>query len=133
MSGDDSEFIDWDDFARIRAELGADFIRILGYFREDGEKAIGRIEDAMRRRDTAGLVIPAHTLKTEARQFGLHGLGDLSEEIEHEARRALESHLFPDQLLPPVTRLRPLYEGLNALLEAETNPLVMRRAAGGAA
>ena len=130
----DSEYlVDWNDFARTRAELGADFIRILGYFREDGEKAIGRIEDAMRRRDTAALVIPAHTLKSEARQFGAHPVGDLAEEIEHEARRALESRLFPDHILPQVAALRPLYQRLQELLEAETNPRVTRRAAGGGA
>src|SRR5688500_7059824 len=125
--------VDWNDFARVRAELGADFIRILGYFREDGEKAVARIEDAMRRRDAAALVIPAHPLKSEARQFGAHPVGDLAEEIEHAARRALESRLFPDDLLPQVAALRPLYQRLEALLEAETNPLVARRPAGGSA
>ena len=29
--------VDWVKFARMRTELGADFIRILGYFQEDGE------------------------------------------------------------------------------------------------
>ena len=58
--------VDWAKFARMRTQLGADFIRILGYFREDGEKSVGRIEEAMHRRDAAALIIPAHTMKTEA-------------------------------------------------------------------
>ena len=119
--------VDWAEFARMRAELGGDFIRILGYFREDGEKAVARIEAAMHRRDAAALVIPAHTMKSEARQFGAGPLGDLAEEIEHAGRRALESRLFPDQILPQVARLRPLYEETMALFEQETNPLVARR------
>ena len=34
----------------------------------------------------------------------------LAEEIELEGRRALESHLFPDQILPQVARLRKVYQ-----------------------
>jgi HPt (histidine-containing phosphotransfer) domain-containing protein len=121
--------VDWAKFARMRTELGADFIRILGYFQEDGEKSVGRIEQAMHRRDAAALVIPAHTMKTEARQFGAIPLGDLAEEIEFAGRRALESRLFPDDVLPQVAKLRPLYAETMALFEEETNPLVARRRA----
>ena len=124
-----STLIDWADFARMRAQLGGDFIRILGYFREDGDKSIARIEEAMRSRDAAAFVIPAHTLKSEARQFGAHSLGDLAETIELAGRRALESRLFPDEILPDVAALRPLYREVIDLLEAETNPLVVRRSA----
>ena len=119
--------VDWAEFARMRSMLGADFIRILGYFREDGEKSVARIEDAMHRRDAAALVIPAHTMKTEARQFGARPLGDLAEEIEHAGRRAVESRHFPDDILPQVVTLRELYRDTMALFEQETNPLVARR------
>ena len=120
--------VDWSKFARMRTQLGADFIRILGYFREDGEKSVGRIEEAMHRRDAAALIIPAHTMKTEARQFGADPLGELAEEIEIAGRRGVESRLFPDDLLPQVARLRPLYVRTMELFEQETNPLVARRA-----
>jgi HPt (histidine-containing phosphotransfer) domain-containing protein len=126
MADASGALVDWVEFGRMRTELGADFIRILGYFREDGEKSVERIEQAMQRRDAAGLVIPAHTMKSEARQFGAKPLGDLAEEIEHAGRRALESRLFPDQILPQVAALRPLYERTMALFQQETNPLVAR-------
>ena len=113
----------------MRTQLGADFIRILGYFREDGEKSVDRIVEAMHRRDATALVIPAHTLKTEARQFGAVPLGELAEEIEFAGRRAVESRLFPDQLLPQVAQLKPLYLRTMDLFEQETNPLVARRSA----
>ena len=89
--------VDWSVFQQARAELGPGFVRILGYFEEDGEKSVAKIEDAMRRKDAAALVIPAHTLKSEARQFGAEPLGELAEEIEVAARRAIESRLFPDE------------------------------------
>jgi histidine phosphotransfer protein HptB len=119
--------VDWSVFQQTRAELGPGFVRILGYFQEDGEKSVAKIEDGMRRRDAAALVIPAHTLKSEARQFGADPLGELAEEIEFAARRAVESRLFPDELLPKVAKLRPLYQTTMELFEKEANPLAQRR------
>ena len=121
------ELVDWTKFSQMRAELGASFVRILGYFREDGEKAVAKIEEAMHRRDAAGLVLPAHTLKAEARQFGAEPVAALAEAIEQAGRRALESRLFPDDILPQVAQLRPLYGRTLDQLEEETNPLVARR------
>ena len=128
-SGNGGEVVDWIVFCAARSELGAGFARILSYFREDGEKAVSRIEAAMHNRDTAGLVLPAHTMKSEARQFGAEPLGALAEEIEFTARRAIEIRAFPDELIPAVARLRPLYLETMTQLEAEANPLVRRRAA----
>ena len=125
--------VDWGVFSRTRTQLGQGFVRILGYFREDGEKSIAKIEDAMQRRDATGLVIPAHTLKSEARQFGAEPLGALAEEIEFAARRSIEARMFPDELIPAVAQLRPLYCETIELFEREINPLVSRRPAFGRA
>ena len=122
--------VDWTKFSQMRFELGANFVRILGYFREDGEKSVATIEDAMHREDAAAIVLPAHTMKAEARQFGAEPLADLAEKIEFACRRALESHLFPGDILPEVAKLRPLYLKTIALLEEETNPLAQRRGNG---
>lgn len=131
MTEEPGAIIDWAMFSRTRTELGPAFVRIIGYFREDGEKSIARIEDAMQRQDSAALVIPAHTLKTEARQFGAEVLGEIAEEIEFSARRAIEMRLFPDDLIPTAARLRPAYQETITLLEKEINPLVERRPAFG--
>jgi histidine phosphotransfer protein HptB len=128
---DAATIVDWSKFSQMRSELGANFVRILGYFREDGEKSVSRIEQAMHGRDIAAIVLPAHTMKAEARQFGAEPLADLAEEIEMAGRRALELHIFPDDLLPQVAKLRPLYHRTIGLLEDETNPLAQRRGAFG--
>jgi len=128
---DAAAIVDWSKFSQMRSELGANFVRILGYFREDGEKSVARIEEAMHGRDIAAIVLPAHTMKAEARQFGAEPLADLAEEIEMAGRRALELQLFPDDLLPQVAKLRPLYHQTIVLLEEETNPLAQRRGAFG--
>ena len=127
MLSEADPIIDWAKFSSMRFELGANFVRILGYFREDGEKSVATIEDAMHRQDAAAIVLPAHTMKAEARQFGAEPLADLAEAIEFACRRALESHLFPDDILPEVAKLRPLYLQTINLLEEETNPLLQRR------
>lgn len=131
MAVDEAELIDWNVFCRARSELGAGFARILGYFQEDGEKAVARIEEAMHRRDAAGLVLPAHTMKSEARQFGADPLGELAEEIEFAARRFVEMRTSPEELVPHVARLRPLYLRTIELLEAEANPLCKRTRTAG--
>ena len=127
MSESVSDLVDWAVFRRLRAELGADFVRILGYFQEDGEKSVANIEMAMRNRDTVGLVRPAHKLKTEARQFGAEPLGLLAEEIEFSGRRAIELRGFPDELIMSAARLRPIYLQTMEAFTREVNPLVSRR------
>ena len=123
------DIVDWSTFSSVRSELGANFVRILGYFREDGEKSVARIEAAMHGRDAAALVLPAHTMKSEARQFGAIPLAVLAEEIEAKARHGVEIRMFPDEILPQVARLRPLYERTIGLLDERANPLMQRRPA----
>lgn len=126
----DEPIIDWEAFQASRAELGADFIRILGYFREDGTKAVSAIEDAVRAASAVSLVIPAHTLKGEASQFGANALADLAETIETFARKCVEWRQTPEEIVPEVVKLRPLFEETLAAFDAETNPLVERRGFG---
>jgi HPt (histidine-containing phosphotransfer) domain-containing protein len=125
------DVVDWSVFSAVRAELGANFVRILGYFQEDGEKSVARIEAAMHARDAAQMVLPAHTLKSEARQFGAMPLALLAEEIEASARHGIEIRLFPDEILPQVAQLRALYQRTMTLLQERANPLIQRRAGFG--
>jgi len=126
-----AELVDWGVFTRARTELGAGFVRILGYFREDGTKAVAAIEQAIRERNAAALVLPAHTLKGEARQFGAEPLAALAELIEQTARRCVEMRETPDELIEKVVELRPLFDSTLRLFDRETNPIVERRAAFG--
>ncbi|MBB4096748.1 Hpt domain-containing protein [Sphingomonas kyeonggiensis] len=126
MTGNE-QLVNWNSFSQARAELGANFVRILGYFREDGVKSVARIEEAMRANNAASMVIPAHTLKGESRQFGADPLADLAETIEMTARACIERQDTPTDVLEYVVALRPLFEETLALLERESNPLVERR------
>lgn len=129
MSLDGDDLIDWTAYGQCRAELGADFVRILGYFREDGIKSVERIEEAVRAMDAVAIVVPAHTLKGEARQFGADPLADLAEIIESAARTCIEHRDAPDGLIAEIVKLRALFERSLDLLERESNPLVERRGA----
>ncbi len=113
--------------SRARMELGANFVRILGYFREDGVKSLRAIEQAMREQNAAAMVLPAHTLKGEARQFGAEPLADIAEGIEVIARDCVETRDVPTEALEHVARLRPVFEATLATLDRETNPLATRR------
>lgn len=123
--------MNWPVYMAARAELGAQFVRILGYFREDGTKSVAAIEAAMRAGNAAALVIPAHTLKGEARQFGAEPLAALAETVEVIARNCVETRDTPEEALQAVTRLRPLFNDTLALLDREANPLIVRKPQGG--
>jgi HPt (histidine-containing phosphotransfer) domain-containing protein len=126
LSDGSPEIVDWVHFERSRTELGPGFIRILSYFREDGTKSVADIEQAMREQDTVALIIPAHTLKGEARQFGAEPLATIAELIEQTARLCVETHRFPDELVPEVVQLRKLFSETVELFDKATNPLLTR-------
>jgi HPt (histidine-containing phosphotransfer) domain-containing protein len=125
------DIVDWTHFEKSRAELGPAFIRILTYFKEDGTKSVAQIEDAMREQNTAALVIPAHTLKGESRQLGAEPIAKIAELIETTARFCIETHRFPDELVPEVVQLRKLFNQTVELFDKATNPLVTRTPASG--
>jgi HPt (histidine-containing phosphotransfer) domain-containing protein len=128
---DGSDIIDWVHFEKNRAELGPGFIRILSYFREDGAKSVYAIEQAMHEQNTVALVIPAHTLKGESRQFGAEPLAAVAEKIEQVARICIETHRFPDELVPDVVELRRLWSRTVELFDKATNPLQSRAPVAG--
>jgi hypothetical protein len=121
--------IDWPAFGQARATLGNNFPRILGYFREDGTKAVLEIEDAMRASHAGTMIIPAEKVKSGAFELGAQSLGILAEEIEFGARDCLETRMPPTALLELVIQLRPLFEKTMEQLDRESNPLMDRRAA----
>ena len=123
------DLIDWKTFTETRTLLGAGFVRILGYFREDGTKSVAAIEEAVRLKDSGKLVMPAHTLKGESWQFGADKLAMRAEEIEVAARHYVEILQDPAELVEKVVELRPIFEATLAALEAEASPLVDRRPA----
>jgi histidine phosphotransfer protein HptB len=124
------DIIDWAAFQTARGELGADFIRILGYFREDGAKSVVAIEAAVRANNSVAIVMPAHTLKGEARQFGADSLADVAEIIETHARQCIEWGHTPEGVIEHVVKLRPLFAQTLEAFDKETNPLVERRGFG---
>ena len=131
MSLEGSSLVDSRAYQQARQELGAGFVRILGYFREDGVKSVAALEEAMRACNAAAMVIPAHTLKGESRQFGAEPLGSLAETIEMIARGCIERHDTPDEALQHIVALRPLFENTLALLERDASPPADRRPTGG--
>ncbi len=127
MSLEDPGLIDWTVFSQARSELGAGFVRILGYFREDGVKSVAAIETAMRapQRGRHG----ASGAYAEGRGPPIRGraAGALAEKIETIARDCVENRDTPDEALQSVVELRPLFDKTLKMLERESNPLVERR------
>ncbi|WP_343343708.1 Hpt domain-containing protein [Sphingomicrobium sp. XHP0239] len=121
-----ADIVDWKYFEETRAQLGPGFVKILGYFREDGEASLTKIESAMHAKDTVALIIPAHTLKGEARQFGAEPLAAVAERIEFAARSCVEQGRFPDELVPDVVTLKSLFRATIDLFDEAVSPLIKR-------
>lgn len=110
------------EFAEAQKMLGTGLARILGYYEEDGAKSIRMIEEAMANDHAAAMVIPAHTLKGESRQFGATRLGELAEVIESTARRCVEQHQPPTEVASEVAMLRGCFAETLDLLKAAAAP-----------
>ncbi|MBT2187053.1 Hpt domain-containing protein [Sphingobium nicotianae] len=113
------------ELAQARALLGTGLARIIGYFREDGVKSISQLEEALNDRNAAAMVIPAHTLKGESRQFGARRLGDIAEVIETTARRCVEQHVEPDEVAGEIAMLRGCFVETLQLLGDAAPPASM--------
>jgi hypothetical protein len=131
MAQADITAMDWNRFEQARASLGANFFRVLSYFRDDGGKAVTAIENAMRAKDAIAMISPADVLKSEAIELGALGVAELAEEIEVQARDCLEWHQSPDSLLEAVVQLRAAFEQTVAAFDYETNPLLVRKPGAG--
>lgn len=117
-----AQLIDRLEYDHARRELGDAFVRILGYFHEDGTRSVRAIEQAMAQRDSVALIIPAHTLKGESRQFGAHHLADMAEEIEMTARRCVEARQGPQVLAATVAGLADCFARTVTALEQASAP-----------
>jgi HPt (histidine-containing phosphotransfer) domain-containing protein len=116
------------ELADARKMLGTGLARILGYYEEDGAKSIAAIELALASENAAAMVIPAHTLKGESRQFGAKRLGELAEVIEKAARRCVEEHKAPGEVAGEVAMLRGCFAETLDLLKAtapQANPSLL--------
>lgn len=129
MAGVSDSVIDWAQYAQARERLGSNFWRVMGYLREDGNKAVVQIEEAMRADDPVALIGPAEMLKTEAVHMGALGVAEIAEEIELQARDCVEWHQSPEMLVSDVVRLRSTFNETVNLFEKEASPLLERKPA----
>jgi histidine phosphotransfer protein HptB len=120
--------IDWARFAQARSQLGSNFVRVIGYFKEDGVKSVTAIEDGMRALNPIAMVGPADLLKMDAMQIGALSVAELAEDVEFAARDCVEWHQSPESLIENVIQLRVALEGTLEQLDREVSPLVARRA-----
>ncbi|RED16436.1 Hpt domain-containing protein [Parasphingopyxis lamellibrachiae] len=126
MSFQNVDLVDWTEFDSVREELGSNFARILRYYSEDGIKSVEAIEEAIRNKVSAALIVPAHTLKGESLQFGAIRVSMIAEKIEMTARHLVEIQQTPEELVPDAAELRPALKETMERLEEATNPLVQR-------
>lgn len=106
--------------AVAQREIGPALPRILGYYRQDGVVSITTIEDAMANRNATAMILPAHSLKGESRQFGAERMAELAQYIEMTARDCVEQrNALPDTLSQDVGVMRACFHETIRILEAK--------------
>lgn len=126
MNESEAPLVDWAVLDAARLRLGAAFMRIYGYFKDDAESAVGAVEAAMRARNGSAMIDPAAALRSAAEQLGAERLAELAEDIEMHARACVETKLTPDDYIDRVVTLRPLLAATLAEMDAEVSPLIQR-------
>ena len=119
----DAPLVDESELEQARHSIGAHLPKIVGYFHEDGGKAILAIEKAMSALSAADMILPAHKLKGEARQLGAVRLGDIAEAIESTARTCVEKQSIPDDVTTEIAMLRGCFSDTMRLLTAAAQPV----------
>lgn len=118
--------IDWRQFEAARAALGRNFWRTLVFLRDEGTRAIGAVEVALRSHNAAAMIGPAELLKSEALQMGAMAVAEIAEDVEMQARDCVEWHQSPDALIAEVVELRAAFEATVVALQKHISPLQVR-------
>jgi len=92
--------IDPEAFEQTRELLEDKLAVVIEYFIEDSEGYLDRINTAINQNDPASAIIPAHTLKSSSRQFGINQLADLAKRAEAATRLLSEGK--EAEALPPL-------------------------------
>jgi histidine phosphotransfer protein HptB len=121
--------VDWARFAQARQQLGDNFLRLLGYFSDDGAKSVAVIEQAMRDRNAVAIIGPADLIKNDALQMGALDLAELAEDLEFGARDCIDLRQEPDSLIQQAMALRGVFESTVSQMEVRVNPLAQRKIA----
>jgi HPt (histidine-containing phosphotransfer) domain-containing protein len=70
----------------LRMVMGAEYLNLIKLFLHDAPAHIKRLEAAAANNDIAGMVAPAHTLKSSSANLGALGLSAAAKRIEIGAR-----------------------------------------------
>jgi HPt (histidine-containing phosphotransfer) domain-containing protein len=119
----DEQVIDRDKLKRLLELLGSDpteLADLLDDYNEDAPNLARRIMDAVERCDPEALRIAAHTLKSNAHDFGALRLSALCAELEH----SCTTGITPDPWRTAEEIFRAEQEARRALAEIHLNELL---------
>lgn len=109
-------------FDRLREAVGddpADLADIAGSFLEDAPSLLRSMTEAAEKGDHDTVHRQAHSLKSNARDFGATELAELCQALEHELR----SGGRPEDLIQRVAAISAAWDGVRPLIEAEVQRL----------
>ena len=94
----------------VRAMMGNKFTELLSYFLEDSASYVQQIEEGVATGKAESVVLPAHTLKSSAKQMGAMQLAESARTLELAAREALNTQGSLESIAPQLAPLRVALE-----------------------
>lgn len=81
-SAPDDDLIDWDIWSRTAENMGPKLSKILEMYLADTEDYISQVRQHIDAEDMPSCALPAHTVKSSSRLFGLMALADIAADLE---------------------------------------------------
>lgn len=79
-------------FNEAKDLMGERFPMMIRYFLEDTDMYMAEIDKALKEKNTANALSPAHTIKSSAKQLGVEKVSEAAKKIEFLCREMIESN-----------------------------------------
>ncbi|NRB11483.1 MAG: Hpt domain-containing protein [Rickettsiaceae bacterium] len=121
---DDPEVINMSTVMEAQDVMGEErFASLVEYFLKDSETYISEIEASLEEENIKGIIAPAHTIKSSAKQLGAERVSLVAEQIEEKCRNFLEKSEVETTKAEIITESNIMCEELRSELEAAAEEL----------
>jgi HPt (histidine-containing phosphotransfer) domain-containing protein len=111
------EILDMVAIGEVRAMMKEKFAEILGYFLEDSVMYVQQIAQGCAAGKAEAIVLPAHTLKSSAKQMGAMRLAEHARHIEFAARETARNGTEISHIAHEIDQLHLVFDEAKHALE----------------
>jgi HPt (histidine-containing phosphotransfer) domain-containing protein len=106
----DPVLLDHGALEEVRGMMKDKFSEVLGYFLEDSAMYVQQIVEGFAGGKAEAVVLPAHTLKSSAKQMGAMRLWDCSQVLELTVREIVKGSGDLSQIAPLISQIQTVFK-----------------------